>query len=74
MNYLRDVTTAGVSDYACAMGDIDDVLELRWDRYGDELTTALRNVYGDKTDALVERVRGIVRKTLGERPADLRPP
>ena len=72
MNYLRDVTTAGVSDYACAMGDIDDVLELRWDRYGDELTTALRNVYGDKTDALVERVRGIVRKTLGERPADLR--
>ena len=55
-----------------AMGDIDDVLELRWNRYGDELTTALRNVYGDKTDALVERVRGIVTKTLEERPADLR--
>ena len=55
-----------------AMGDIDDVLELRWNRYGDELTAALRNVYGDKTDALVERVCGIVAKTLEERPADLR--
>ena len=29
-----------------AMGDIDDVLELRWDRYVDELTTALHNIYG----------------------------
>ena len=55
-----------------AMGDIDDVLELRWNRYADELTTALRNIYGDKTDALVERVRAIVTKTLENRPADLR--
>ena len=52
-NYFCHVTSPSRPAMLTAMGDIDDVLELRWNRYGDELTTALRNVYGDKTDALV---------------------
>ncbi len=54
------------------MGDIDDVLTLRWDRYGDELVTSLRSVYKEKTDALVARIREIVRKTVEERDPGLR--
>lgn len=54
------------------MGDTEDVLQLRWDRYGNELETALRRVYKDATDDLVARIKTIVRRTIEERSPDLR--
>lgn len=53
------------------MGDIDDVLELRWERYGDELHAALRSVYPEHKE-LPGRVRELIRQAMEERPADLR--
>lgn len=54
------------------MGDMDDVLGMRWERYGEELETALRSVYTDATDDLVGRIRMIVRRAIEERDPGLR--
>ena len=54
------------------MGDMDDVLGMRWERYGEELETALRSVYTDATDDLVGRIRTIARRAIEERDPGLR--
>lgn len=53
------------------MDDIDDVLDLRWDRYGTELVAALQRVYPNH-DRLAVRVRKLIREALASRPATLR--
>ena len=50
----------------------EQTFALRWDRYGDEVTAALRQVYGPAGDALAARVATILRTALAERPEDLR--
>ena len=53
------------------MGDISDVLELRWERYGEELGKTLRSVYPEHRE-LPGKVREIIRQAMAQRPKDLR--
>ncbi|MDO5066396.1 MAG: alpha-amylase family protein [Propionibacteriaceae bacterium] len=53
------------------MADVDDVLELRWERYGAELETALSDLYPEEAD-LPGRVRELIRQAMTARPAALR--
>lgn len=46
--------------------------ELRWERYGAELGSALLSVYGKQGDDLLERVKKLTRSHFEARPQDLR--
>ncbi|MFT3860745.1 alpha-amylase family protein [Micropruina sp.] len=54
------------------MVDDDTTFQLRMERYGPQLLSGLQGAYGERAEALFERLTGAMRDAFDSRPADLR--